>query len=74
MSHWSGSRPLASVTPLMLDPPEASSGCPLVAQCHGDPAALNRQDWLFHASQPFADDKDFGVGQFRALDLDLGGS
>ena len=62
------------MTPSILDPQEVSSGCPAVAQCHGDPAVLHRQDWLFHASQPFADDIDLGVGQFGAGDLGLGGS
>jgi hypothetical protein len=49
-------------------------GYPLVALCHGDPAALEQQAWPFHMPQTFADDIDFGVGKFRALDLCLSGS
>ena len=49
-------------------------GYPIVALIHGEPAALNQQNRSFHMSQPFADDIDVGVGQFRALDLGLGGS
>ena len=48
----------------------SSSGILLVilfSLCYGD-----QQDWPFHLSQPFADDIDFGVCQFRALDLGLG--
>ena len=47
---------------------------PVVALCHGDPAVLDQPNWPFHEAQPLADDKDFGVAQFRTLDLDLGGS
>jgi hypothetical protein len=39
--------------------------------CHGDSAALDKQYWLFHASQSFSEDIDFGVGQLRAQDLSL---
>lgn len=45
-----------------------------VGLCRGDPAALEKPAWPFHASLPFADGIDFGVGQVRALDLALGGS
>lgn len=47
----------------------------MVALYHGEPAALEQQEWLFHMSQPLADgiDIDFGMGQFRALNLGLGG-
>ena len=38
----------------------------LIALCHGDSAASQHQDRLFHASLPFADDVGFEVGQFRA--------
>ena len=53
---------------------KTSPGYPVVALCHGDPAALEQRDWLFHASQPFADDIELAVGQFAALLMDLGGS
>ena len=42
---------------------------PVVALCHGDPAALEQQDWPLLDSQPFTNDIDVGVGQLRALDL-----
>lgn len=51
---------------------ESSSGplsYPIVAQCHGDSAPFEQQDWPFHVSRPFAHDADFGVSQFRALYL-----
>jgi hypothetical protein len=35
---------------------------PVVAPCHGDPAALGQLDWPFHMSQPFTDDINLGVG------------
>lgn len=48
---------------------------PVVALCHGGPAALDEQGQPFHRhQQQFRDDVDFGVGQPRALDLVLGGS
>lgn len=47
---------------------------PLKYLCHGDPPALKQQVWSFHVSQLFADDNRFWVGQFRSLDLGLGGS
>ena len=74
MNHWSDLRSLASVTPsywILIGTPPIY---PVVILCRGDPAALGQQDWPFHASQPFADDVDFGVGHLRALDLGLGGS
>lgn len=42
MSHWSGSRPLASVTLSILDPHQGSSHIesPPVVLCHGDLEAL----------------------------------
>ena len=67
MSHWSGSRPLASATLsdwiLTRTPPKYS----VVALCHGDPASLDQQDWPFHMLQQIIDGVDFGVGQLRAL-------
>jgi hypothetical protein len=73
VSHWSGSRSLASVTPSILDPHWVFwlSG---VSLCHGDPAALAQQNWPFHECQTFPDDRDFGLGRLRALDLGLGGN
>jgi hypothetical protein len=50
---------------LTLTPPSY----PVVALCHGDPAALEQQDWPWHDSQSFTNDVDVGVGQLRALDL-----
>jgi hypothetical protein len=56
MRHWSGlSWSLASVTPSVLDPQLS-----VVALFHGDPTALEQQDWPFHTSQPFKDDIDLG--------------
>jgi hypothetical protein len=49
-------------------------GYPFIARCHGYPAALGQQDWPFHEFQPFADDIDFEVSQFRAQDLGLANS
>lgn len=41
----------------------------LVAQCHGDPAALNNKTgWHFHVPHQFTDSVDFRVDHFRALD------
>lgn len=45
------------------------SGDHKVVPGYGDSGAVAQQDWPLHISQPFADDKDFGVGQSRALDL-----
>jgi hypothetical protein len=59
MSHLSGSKSQDSVTPSILDPQWDLPGYPVVALCHGDPAALEQQDWPCHASQPFMDDADF---------------
>jgi hypothetical protein len=74
MSQWSGLRPLASVTSSISDLIGTPPSYPVVALCHGDPAALEQQDWLFQESQTFTDGIDFGVGRLRALDLSLGGS
>ena len=41
---------------------------PVVALCHGDPAALDLQDWPLHMLQQFIDEVDVEVGQFKALD------
>ena len=68
---WSGTRSLVSVIPSILTLIGAPLGYPVVALCHGDPAALDLQDWLFHGTQPFTDDIDLGIGQHRTLDLSL---
>ena len=57
-----------------MDPHPTPSSFPVVALCHGDPAALDQQDWPFHMSQQFTNEIDFRAGQLRALDLDLGGN
>ena len=46
----------------------------MVALCHGDPAALDLQDWPLSELQQFIDGVDVGVGQFKALGLGVGGS
>ena len=40
VSYWSGSSPLASGTPSILDLQETPLGYPAVALRHGDPAAM----------------------------------
>ena len=47
---------------------------PVVALCHGDPAALDELDQSCHVLQQFIDEVDAEVGQLKALDLSLGGS
>ena len=47
---------------------------PVVALCHGDPVALELQDWSLHVLQQIIDGVDVGAGQLRDLDLGLGGS
>jgi len=76
MSHWSGSRPLVSATPSILTgtPLCDNNSYPAVALCHGDPAALDLQDWPLHMLQHLTDGVDFGVSQLKAPGLDLGGS
>ena len=54
--------------------PRSSCGLLLVIllfPCHGDPEALDQQDWPFYMSKPSVDDTDFEVGHLRALDLGL---
>jgi hypothetical protein len=62
MSHWSGSRPLASDTPSILDPHRTPLRYPAVVLCHRDPAALDLQDWPFHEGQQLTGDVDLGWG------------
>ena len=47
---------------------------PLLLCIVGYPASLDQQDWPLYAFQLFVDDTDVGVGQLRALVLELGGS
>ena len=44
---------------------------PVVALCHGDPAALEEQHWSIHLLQQFIAGVDDGVGQVKALYLGL---
>ena len=44
-------------------------GYPVVALCHGDPAALDLHDQSLHTLKQFIDGVD--VGQLKALDLSL---
>ena len=73
MSHWSGSRRLASAT-LYWTLTRMPLGHPVVVLCDGDPAALILHDLPLHAVQQFIDEVDVGVSQPKALDLALGGS
>jgi hypothetical protein len=70
VSHWFVSRPLASGFSILsiLFP----HGYPVVALCHGYPAALDLHGWPFYLL--IIDEVEIGVGQFKALDLGLGGS
>lgn len=67
MSHW-------SVTLLILDSHRTPLRYPIVAPCHGYPAALDLQARPFHMLQQIIDGVDAGVGEPKALDLGLGGS
>ena len=58
----SGLRPLASVTPSILDLHWDSSWLPCCCPVSWGPSDLELQNWPLHASQPFTDDTDFGVG------------
>lgn len=70
MSHWSGPRPRAFATPSILVLHQAPLRYPVVALCHGDPAALNLQGQPFDKVQQFRGGVDVGVGQLKALDLE----
>jgi hypothetical protein len=37
-------------------------GYPIVALCHGDPAALDLQNWPLHTLQQLIDEVDVGIG------------
>lgn len=74
VSHWSGLRPLASATRYQyLFCPWDSSQIFCWALC-GNPAAWGLQDWPFHALQQFIPEVDLGMGQLKALHLNLDGS
>lgn len=70
-SHWSGLKSLVSATLSMLALTMIPLGCPVVAPCHGDPAAL--QDRLLHVLQKITDGVDVRVSQLIALVLGLSG-
>lgn len=63
MSHYSGSRPLASATLLILGS--------VVALCPRDPEALDLRDQTLYVLQQFIDGVDIGVHQLIVLDLGL---
>ena len=63
MSHWSGSKPLASAT-LAID--TGTPGYPVAALCREDPIDLDLQDQPLHILQQFTDGVDVRVGQFTA--------
>ena len=44
-------------------------GYPIVALCHGDPAALGLPDWPIHLLQKIIDEVNVGVGQLIILVL-----
>lgn len=70
VSVWSGSRPLASITPSTLNPHWAPLGYSVIL-CSGDLPALDLQDPPLHRLQQFLVGADIGVDQLRVLDLDL---
>ena len=75
MSHWSGSRLVASATPSVLDPHLDSFQIYFFfSLCHGNPAALDLQVWPLSLLQEFIDGVEVALSQLRVLDLGLGGS
>lgn len=75
VSHWAGSRPLASAPLSILHPQQDSSPISIVALCHRDPAVLVFKGGSLHALQQFINGVDVCVGgQLKALGLGLGGS
>lgn len=44
-----------------------------VILCHGDPAAMDQQEWPFHVPQQFTEGINFGVGPLKAPNLSLAG-
>lgn len=73
-SHWSGLRPLASVTLSTQDHDWTPLRYLKVTLCFGDHVALVLEDQPLHALQHFINRTDIGPGQLKALDLGLGGS
>ena len=74
MSYRSDSRALASTTPFILSLTGTPLGYPVLAPCHGDPAALDLQACPLHMLQQFIDKVDVGMDQLITWVLGLGGS
>ena len=74
MSHWSVSRPVASLRLSILNPPGTPLPYPVITLCHGDPAALDQQDLPAHTHQQIIDGVDIGRVQLKALNQGPGGS
>ena len=73
VSHWSGSRSLASLYyQYWILPRTLLCCCPV--SYNFDPAALDLQGWSLQRLQQFTDWVDVGVGQLKTLDLGLGSS
>ena len=53
--------------------PGTPPGYPVAALCHGDPTALDQQEWPFHMPQQFAEGINIGVGPLKDSNLSLGG-
>lgn len=65
-------KPLAPATLSILDSHWDTSQISFYfAPCHGDPAALDLQDWPLHVLQQFIDGLDVGLGQLKPLELGL---
>ena len=69
--HWCESKPLALLYHQYWILPRMHLRYPVVALCHGDPAALEEQHWSIHLLQQFIAGVDDGVGQVKALYLGL---
>ena len=69
--HWFDSKPLALLYHQYWILPRMHLRYPVVALCHGDPAALEEQHWSIHLLQQFIAGVDDGVGQVKALYLGL---
>jgi hypothetical protein len=63
--------PLAFATLSKLNPHKDSFQISCIFPVSGDPAAFILQDWPLHVLQQFINEVDVGVGQLKALDLDL---
>lgn len=66
MSHWSGLRLWLLWHHQYWILIKIPVSYPIITLCH--------KDSTLSTTQPFADDKDFWMGQFRVLDVGLGGS